>query len=82
MKALILAMAILIGSLLGEAFAKQTDPPSNMPNADVQALTSQLQGAGCNAALNAAAAEIVKLRKQVAELESKQMVGKSGPTKH
>ena len=82
MKAIILAVAILAGSMLGEAFAQQADPPVTAPQADVQALTSQLQGAGCNAALNAAAAEIIKLRKELADAQAKSMVGKSGPTKH
>lgn len=49
----------------------QSDPvPPVSP--DVQALTAQLSSAGCNAALNAAANEIVKLRKQVAELQAQQ----------
>lgn len=62
------------------AFAQQADPP-NTPPADVQALQSQLAGAGCNAALNAAANEIIKLRKEVVQLQSQQMMGKSGATK-
>ena len=62
------------------AFAQQTDPPQAVP-ADVQALQQSLSNAGCNAALNAAANEIVKLRKQVAQLQAAQMVGKSGATK-
>lgn len=62
----------------------QPDPaqPQVQVPEDVQALTSQLSNAGCNAALNAASAEIIKLRKQVAELQAAQTVGKSGATKH
>lgn len=76
-------MKYLLAMLLfaSPAFAQAPPDPPMGPQADVQALTSQLQGAGCNAALNAAAAEIVKLRKQVADLQAKQMIGKSGATK-
>lgn len=74
----ILALFVLMG-----VSSAQTDPANpNMPPPDVQALASQLSSAGCQAALNAASTEIIKLRKQVAELQAQQMQGKSGPTKH
>lgn len=61
-------------------FAQQGDPPQVQIQPDVAALQSQLSNAGCNAALNAAANEIIKLRKEVAQLQQSQ--AKSGATKH
>lgn len=76
----VVAFAIAAYIEMSKASAQTLDPPVTPP-ADVQALTSQLSNAGCNAALNAAANEIIRLRKQVAQLQAQSMVGKSGATK-
>lgn len=73
-------VAIVVIAYIKNSHAQQpTDPPTTAIPADVQALQSQLSGAGCNAALNAASFEIIKLRKEVATLQQQQ--AKSGPTK-
>lgn len=72
--------AILVIAYIKNSHAQQSsDPPPVTIPADVQALQSQLSVAGCNAALNAASFEIIKLRKELATLQPQQ--AKSGPTK-
>lgn len=74
MKYIIAIAIVLLSSIV---YAQQPDPPQ-VP-ADVQALQQSLSNAGCNAALNAAANEIIKLRKENAQLI--QQSAKSGATK-
>jgi len=79
MKRLFLLLILLLPV---PALAQQQDPATaNVVPPDVQALQQSLANAGCNAALNAASTEIIKLRRQVAELQTAQMQGKSGATK-